>query len=109
MKILKTHCSDAISKDKDNNKVWNDFISIIKFIELDVVNSEGHLDLLNVVKEKFNPNRPIIFYLAIASNLFADSCNFLRDSGLNVEQSRIVIEKPIAKINQLQLKLIKNF
>ena len=50
-------------KDKDNNKVWNNFISIIKFIELDVVNS-GHLDLLNVVKEKFNPNRPIIFLLS---------------------------------------------
>ena len=107
LKILEIHCSDAISKDKDNNKVWNDFISIIKFIELDVVNSEGHLDLLNVVKEKFNPNRPIIFYLAIASNLFADSCNFLRDSGLNVEQSRIVIEKPIGKNKSTAIEINK--
>ena len=42
-------------------------------------------------------NRPIIFYLAIASSLFGNSCKFIRDSGLNVPQSRLVIEKPIGK------------
>ena len=39
----------------------------------------------------------IILGGTIASNLFGNSCKFLRDSGLNVPQSRIVIEKPIGK------------
>ena len=94
---LKQHCSEAIEKEKKNETNWEKFISIIKLIELDVVSSEGHLELLKILKEKFDPKRPIIFYLAIASNLFGNSCNFIRDSGLNVPQSRIVIEKPIGK------------
>ena len=39
----------------------------------------------------------IIFYLAIASNLFGECCRFIRDSGFNISQSRIVIEKPIGR------------
>ena len=62
-----------------------------------MISGVGHLELLEKIKEKFDPKRPIIFYLAIASNLFGNSCKFLRDSGLNVPQSRIVIEKPIGK------------
>ena len=94
---LKNYCSDAFFKKVDNDKVWDDFTSILKPIQLDIKNGNGHLELLNTLKEKFDINRPIIFYLAIASNLFADSCKFLRDCSLNVSQSRIVIEKPIGK------------
>jgi glucose-6-phosphate 1-dehydrogenase len=35
--------------------------------------------------------------LAISSTLFGKSCKFIRDTGLNVPQSRLVIEKPIGK------------
>ena len=94
---LKNYCSDAFFKKVDNDKVWDDFTSILKPIQLDIKNGNGHLELLNTLKEKFDTKRPIIFYLAIASNLFADSCKFLRDCSLNVSQSRIVIEKPIGK------------
>jgi len=94
---LKNYCSDAFFKKVDNDKVWDDFTSILKPIQLDIKNGNGHLELLNTLKEKFDTSRPIIFYLAIASNLFADSCKFLRDCSLNVSQSRIVIEKPIGK------------
>ena len=49
------------------------------------------------IEEKFDLNRPIIFYLAIASSLFGNSCRFIRDSGLNIPQSRLVIENPMGK------------
>ena len=95
--IIKEDVFNAIEKNKSNHIVWEQFLSIIKIIELDVVSGEGHLNLVNVIKENFDKNRPIIFYLAIASSLFGNSCKFIRDSGLNVPQSRLVIEKPIGK------------
>ena len=96
-KLQKTFCVEAFERYKKNQKHWENFLKIITIIKLDVISGEGHLELLEKLKEKFDPNRPIIFYLAIASNLFGNSCKFLRDSGLNVPQSRIVIEKPIGK------------
>ena len=94
---LQSNCKEAIKKNNNDLTVWNDFVKIINFVELDVVSGNGHLDLVKILKEKFDENRPIIFYLAIASSLFGDSCRFIRDSGLNVPQSRLVIEKPIGK------------
>ena len=94
---LQFNCKEAIKKNDNDLTVWNDFVKIINFVELDVVSGNGHLDLFKILKEKFDENRPVIFYLAIASSLFGDSCRFIRDSGLNVPQSRLVIEKPIGK------------
>ena len=94
---LQSNCNEAIKSEDNNLENWNNFIKIIKLVELDVVSGNGHLDLVKIIKEKFDENRPIIFYLAIASSLFGNSCKFIRDSGLNVPQSRLVIEKPIGK------------
>ena len=102
---LKSKCDEAIKKIIDNEKIWDDFLNIIKFVELDVVSGNGHLELVKILKEKFDPNRPIIFYLAIASSLFGNSCRFIRDSGLNVPQSRLVIEKPIGKNKSTAIKI----
>jgi glucose-6-phosphate 1-dehydrogenase len=102
---LKQHCSEAIKKDKNNKIIWEQFFSIIKIIELDVVSGEGHLELLEILKANFDEKRPIIFYLAIASSLFGNSCKFIRDSGLNVPQSRLVIEKPIGKNKETAIEI----
>ena len=102
---LKQHCSEAIKKDKNNKIIWEQFLSIIKIIELDVVSGEGHLELLEILKANFDEKRPIIFYLAIASSLFGNSCKFIRDSGLNVPQSRLVIEKPIGKNKETAIEI----
>ena len=102
---LKQHCSEAIKKDKNNKIIWEQFLSIIKIIELDVVSGEGHLELLEILKANFDEKRPIIFYLAIASSLFGNSCKFIRDSGLNVPQSRLVIEKPIGKNKKTAIEI----
>ena len=102
---LKQHCSEAIEKDKNNKIIWEQFLSIIKIIELDVVSGEGHLELLEILKANFDDKRPIIFYLAIASSLFGNSCKFIRDSGLNVPQSRLVIEKPIGKNKETAIEI----
>ena len=97
IKELKSFCAEALDADKDNHKKWKTFIEIIKFVELDVITGKGHLDLVSILKLKVDPGRPIIFYLAIASNLFGECCRFIRDSGFNISQSRIVIKKPIGR------------
>ena len=91
IKELKSFCAEALDADKDNHKKWKTFIEIIKFVELDVVTGKGHLDLVSILKLKVDTGRPIIFYLAIASNLFGECCRFIRDSGFNISHSRIVI------------------
>ena len=102
---LKSRCNEALSKNSESEKFWDSFLKIINFVDLDVVTGNGHNDLLNILKEKFDPSRPIIFYLAIASSLFGNSCRFIRDSGLNVPQSRLVIEKPIGKNKSTAIKI----
>ena len=95
--LLKINCKEAINKKISNKNKWDEFVKVINFLELDVVSGEGHINLLSILKEKFDETRPIIFYLAISSTLFGKSCKFIRDTGLNVPQSRLVIEKPIGK------------
>ena len=95
--LLEINCKEAINKKISNKNKWDEFVKAINFLELDVVSGEGHINLLSILKEKFDETRPIIFYLAISSTLFAKSCKFIRDTGLNVPQSRLVIEKPIGK------------
>ena len=102
---LKSKCNEALSKNLENEKFWGSFLKIINFVDLDVISGNGHNDLLKILKEKFDPSRPIIFYLAIASSLFGNSCRFIRDSGLNVPQSRLVIEKPIGKNKSTAIKI----
>ena len=41
--------------------------------------------------------RTRVFYLSTAPGLFVDLCNRLKAHGLNVDKSRVVIEKPIGK------------
>ena len=95
--LLEINCKEAINKKITNKIKWDEFVKAINFLELDVVSGEGHINLLSILKEKFDETRPIIFYLAISSTLFGKSCKFIRDTGLNVPQSRLVIEKPIGK------------
>ena len=95
--LLEINCKEAINKKITNKIKWDEFVKAINFLELDVVSGEGHINLLSMLKEKFDETRPIIFYLAISSTLFGKSCKFIRDTGLNVPQSRLVIEKPIGK------------
>ena len=95
--LLEIICKEAINKKISNKNKWDEFVKAINFLELDVVSGEGHINLLSIIKEKFDETRPIIFYLAISSTLFGKSCKFIRDTGLNVPQSRLVIEKPIGK------------
>ena len=95
--LLEINCKEAINKKISNKNKWDEFVKAINFLELDVVSGEGHINLLSMLKEKFDETRPIIFYLAISSTLFGKSCKFIRDTGLNVPQSRLVIEKPIGK------------
>ena len=82
---------------KENKVSWEKFKRIIKLTKLDVSNGAG----AEVLKEELNKNasssRPIIFYLALSSDLFSRVCEVLKNQDLNLPQSRIVIEKPLGK------------
>lgn len=82
---------------KKNTSDWQDFKRLIKIIKVDVSNGLGAEDLKSEITRKAALERPIIFYLALSSDLFGESCNLISKQGLNLPQSRIIIEKPLGK------------
>ena len=80
---------------KENKLSWKKFKKLIKLIRLDVSTGIGSETLKAELVLKISTSRPIIFYLALSSDLFVKSCEILKDQGLNVPQSRIIIEKPL--------------
>ena len=82
---------------KKSRPAWQDFKKLITIIKFDVSNGLGAEVLKFEITKKLAINRPIIFYLALSSELFGRSCELIKKQGLNLPQSRIVIEKPLGK------------
>ena len=69
------------------------FLALIDFVAVDVSGSTGWTELKARLDAR--PNGVRIFYLAIGPGLFAQACEGLHRHGLDVPQSRVVVEKPI--------------
>lgn len=86
---------DILTKNKANPLDWLGFKRLITIIKVDVSSGFGVEVLKNEIMKKIDLGRPIIFYLALSSELFGRSCQLIKEHGLNLPQSRIIIEKPL--------------
>jgi len=69
------------------------FLPLLAYRALDVRQEQGWNEVTSLILEA--GERVRVFYLATAPDIFVPICERLRDCGLNGEQSRVVIEKPI--------------
>ena len=82
---------------KKSRPAWQGFKKLITIIKFDLSNGLGAEVLKFEITKKAALNRPIIFYLALSSELFGRSCELIKKQGLDLPQSRIVIEKPFGR------------
>ncbi|MDA7598495.1 glucose-6-phosphate dehydrogenase [Alphaproteobacteria bacterium] len=92
---LRPFCQDAIDQHSIDEPQWQTFIDLITIISLDVKSGQGMDDLAALVSPKLSPERPLIFYLAIAPSLFGAACQNLKKFDLALPQARLVVEKPL--------------
>ena len=92
---LRPFCADAIADEENGEDHWTGFIALVRIVALDVVSGEGGAELAELVNRRLSPERPLIFYLAIAPTLFGAACETIAKQGLAVPQSRLVVEKPL--------------
>ena len=81
--------------DKARQKAFKEFLGLIHSFIVDVSTGEGVDELSAFLAEKRSDERPVVFYLAIASSLFSTTCRALRDAGMVTESARLVVEKPL--------------
>ncbi|XBC40556.1 MAG: glucose-6-phosphate dehydrogenase [Buchnera aphidicola (Nurudea yanoniella)] len=79
-------------KEKIEEDIWKIFSFRFEFCNLDVNNTNNFFEL----KKMFHDiNKLIIYYFAMPQNTFSAICKGLKKTRLNVEPSRIIIEKPL--------------
>jgi glucose-6-phosphate 1-dehydrogenase len=71
------------------------FLAMLDYRSLDATKEAGWKELADCMHER--GERVRVFYLATAPDLFAPICGRLAEAGLNGEQSRVVIEKPLGR------------
>jgi glucose-6-phosphate 1-dehydrogenase len=83
----------------DGNEVTEEklraFLQAIDYRAIDATRDAGWPELKQLLAAP--PGRVRIFYLATGPDLFAGICERLREIGLNGEDARVVIEKPIGR------------
>ena len=74
----------------------DDFLQLIGYRSLDATQDAGWDAFAEDLRAR-EPRPVRVFYLAVGPALFVDICEKLRTHGLNGDDARIVIEKPIGK------------
>ena len=79
--------------DSADPNVLKRFLGRLSFHSIDVSTANG----FGTLAERLAPtkHRPQVFYLALAPHLFAEAAKFLVQAGLNHDQARLVLEKPL--------------
>ena len=92
---LKPFCAEAIEKYKIDDAGWRNFMDLIRLLSVDVKSGEGMDALAERINRRSSPDRPLIFYLAVAPSLFGATCQSLKNFDLTPPQARLVVEKPL--------------
>lgn len=74
--------------------IWDSFCARIRYLQVDV-NSLSDFKTLKKNLQKEKNSGDIIAYLAITPKLFEIACKHLSDTGLNGDNVRVVLEKPL--------------
>ena len=95
----RTKVSNALASVVDNDAALQaklaPFLQKLGYHALDATKDEGWQQFSDELQT--HGDRIRVFYLSTSPSLFVDICNRLKAHGLNVGQSRVVIEKPIGK------------
>ena len=92
---LRPNCKDAFSSGVATDDSFAAFISLMHIVQLDVVTRDGADTLAALIEERRSPERPCIYYFAVAPSLFGASCQLLKHADLIRPQSRVIVEKPL--------------
>lgn len=77
-----------------SQEVWDSFVERIHYLPVDVTDKADFATLAEAVKTRKNTDN-VIIYLSTAPTFFAQACENLAAVGLNGENVRIVLEKPL--------------
>ena len=89
-------CLDCSSYKTENLKEkWSEFAKLLDYITIDTTSDNA--DWNGLKKLLNNDNRVVIYYLATTPLIYVATCQALGKAGLNTENSRVVLEKPIGK------------
>lgn len=76
------------------DELWTSFVQRIQYLTVDV-NTSAHFDeLAKIVKARTETDN-VVIYLSTAPKFFAPACENLARVGLNADNVRIVLEKPL--------------
>jgi len=89
-KLIKFLPNDSFSEDD-----FLQFEEKLHYIKVDFLNKEGYIFLEKLLNENQDRNR--INYLSTSPKFFASICQALKEHNLIVENSRVVLEKPLGK------------
>ena len=86
---------EFIPKEDRNPKAVKTFMERLSYVAVDVTDDAGWKDLKTKLDDF--PDRVRAFYLAVAPSLFGQICEYIGNTGLITDKTRVVIEKPIGK------------
>ena len=92
---IRPFCEDAFASGRADADSWDNFLSILTMLTLDVASGDGGDALAAFIESRADVTRPAIYYLAIAPSLFGKATNLLQATGLVTPQARLVVEKPL--------------
>ena len=92
-KLAREACEAASGKSWDP-AAWAKFEKLVRYVTIDATDPKA--DWPELKKQlTMKPDRPRVFYLATAPQLYVDICRAIGKAGLAGEPARVVLEKPI--------------
>lgn len=85
-------CLVKFIKEPLDEAVVESFLAKISYVKIDLLDQSSYLQLVDVLKDSKNT---LINYFAVAASLYGNICQGLSAAGLNHENSRVILEKPI--------------
>lgn len=76
------------------DELWQSFIQRIQYLTVDATNPAHFAELDKLVKARTQTDN-VVIYLSMAPKFFAPACENLAAVGLNADNVRIVLEKPL--------------
>lgn len=92
VELVKENIETFVKKAELDANQLTKFLLRIKYQKLDITDSSSYQGLANQLD---NPDAEKVYYFSTAPSLFEDICNGLAAANLVVDNSRVVMEKPI--------------
>ena len=81
-------------KQNFSEEAWASFIQRLEYLKVDVTKKDDFIALGDLVKARKNTEN-VVIYLSTAPKFFAQACENLAEIGLNADNVRVVLEKPL--------------